>query len=124
MVVGVILDDEELLHIAIKGLPEEYNAFRSAIRTRSTTLSFDELATMLSAEEESLNDTFERKKKFAMAVNTTRPPPNSNYSQQNFGNKGRGRGNGNKGWGGGRNSRNSKGAQSQDQYSNQYLIMP
>ena len=64
MVVGVILDDEELLHIAIKGLPEEYNAFRSAIRTRSTTLSFDELATMLSAEEESLNDTFERKKKF------------------------------------------------------------
>lgn len=56
LTVGVIIDDEELLHIAIKGLPREYNAFRSAIRVRSTKLSFDELSTMLSAEEESLND--------------------------------------------------------------------
>ena len=36
LAVGVIVDDEELLHIAIKGLPKEYNAFRSAIRIRST----------------------------------------------------------------------------------------
>ena len=36
MAVGVILDDEELLHITTKGLPKDYNAFRSAIRTRST----------------------------------------------------------------------------------------
>ena len=33
LVVGVIVDDEELLHIAIKGLPKEYNAFRFGIRT-------------------------------------------------------------------------------------------
>ena len=56
MAVGVILDDEELLHIAIKGLPKEYNAFGSAIRTRSIQVSFDELTTLLGAEEESLND--------------------------------------------------------------------
>ena len=61
LVVGVIMDDEELLHIAIKGLPKEYNAFRSAIRTRSTQLSFDELSTMLNAEEESLNEGLEVK---------------------------------------------------------------
>ena len=61
LVVGVIVDDEELLHIAIKGLPKEYNAFRSAIRTRSTQLSFDELSTMLNAEEESLNEGLEVK---------------------------------------------------------------
>ena len=36
MAIGIILDDEELLHIAIKGLPKEFNAFKSAIRTRST----------------------------------------------------------------------------------------
>lgn len=36
MAVGVLLDDEEPFHIAIKGLSKEYNAFRSAIRTRST----------------------------------------------------------------------------------------
>ena len=40
---GVVVDDEELLHIILKGLPKEYNAFRSAIRTKSTSLSFDEL---------------------------------------------------------------------------------
>ena len=42
LAVGVIIDDEEFLQITIKGLPKEYNAFRSAIRTRSTQLSFDE----------------------------------------------------------------------------------
>lgn len=36
LVVGVIIDDEELLHITIKDLPKEYNAFKSTIRTRST----------------------------------------------------------------------------------------
>ena len=36
MALGVILDDEELLHVAIKGLPKEFSAFRSTIRTRST----------------------------------------------------------------------------------------
>ena len=58
-VVGVILDDEELLHISIKGLPKEFNAFRSKICTRSTQLSFDELTTMLNAEEESMNDSLD-----------------------------------------------------------------
>ena len=51
--VGVIVDDEELLHITLEGLPKEFNAFRSAIRTKGTHLSFDELSTMLNAEEES-----------------------------------------------------------------------
>jgi len=36
LAVGVVVDDEELLHITHKGLPKDYNAFRSAIRTRST----------------------------------------------------------------------------------------
>ena len=34
LTVGVILDDEELLHITLKGLPKEYNAFRSTIGPR------------------------------------------------------------------------------------------
>ena len=61
MAVGVLLDDEELFHIAIKGLSKEYNAFRSTIRTRSTQLSFDELTIMLNVEEESLNEGIEVK---------------------------------------------------------------
>lgn len=59
--VGMIIDDEKLIHITIKGLPQEYNAFRSGIRTKSTQLSFDELLTMLNAKEESLNESLDVK---------------------------------------------------------------
>ena len=66
----MVVDDEELLYIAIKGLPKEYNAFKSTIRTRSVHLSFDELSTMMNAEEESLNEGLEVKDTiFAMAAN-------------------------------------------------------
>ena len=54
--IGVIIDDKELLHITIKGLPREYNAFRPAIRTRSTLLSFDELSTLLNSTKEEAKD--------------------------------------------------------------------
>ena len=96
MAVGIFLDDEELLHVAIKGLPKEFSAFRSVIRTRSTKLSFDELATMLNAEEESMNEGLEIKDStFAMSVNTAPRPNNSgaynNYNQST--NRGRGRNN-------------------------------
>ena len=94
MAVGIFLDDEELLHVAIKGLPREFSAFRSAIRTRSTRLSFDELTTMLNAEEESMNEGLEIKDStFAMAVNTA-PKPNNYGSYNNYNqstNRGRGR---------------------------------
>ena len=102
LAVGVIMDDEELLHITLKGLPKEYNAFRSAIRTRSTLLSFDELSTMLNVEEESLNEGFEIKDTiFAMAATAT---PKSNINGFNpYSNKGKGRGNyNNRGGRGGR----------------------
>ena len=56
LAVGVVIDDEELLHITLKGLPKDFNAFRSTIRTRNTKLSFDELSTMLNAEKEFLNE--------------------------------------------------------------------
>ena len=94
MAVGVLLDDEELLHVAIKGLAKEFSAFRSAIRTRSTKLSFDELATLLNAEEESLNEGMEiEDSTFAMAVNTTPRFNNiggyNNHNQSHNSGKGR-----------------------------------
>ena len=96
MAVGVVLDDKELLHVAIKGLPKEFSAFKFAIRTRGTKLSFAKLATPLNAEEESLNEGMEVKvSTFAMAVNTTPRFNNTggynNHNQSN--NRGRGRGN-------------------------------
>ena len=47
----MILDDEELLHIALDGLPSEHDSFSSAIRTCSDVLSVEELNTLLNAGE-------------------------------------------------------------------------
>ena len=70
--VGVIIDDEKLLHITIKGLPKEYNAFWSGIRTKSTQLSFDEHSTILNAEDGSINEGLDVKDPiFAMAATAT-----------------------------------------------------
>ena len=81
LAVGVAIDDEELLHITLKGLPRDFNAFRSAIRTRNTKLSFDELSTMLNAEEESLNEGLDIKDLiFAMAATAT-PKLSGNFNQ-------------------------------------------
>ena len=99
MAVGVLFDDKELLHVAIKGLPREFSAFRSTIRTKSTKISFGELATLLNVKEESLNEGMEFKDStFAMAVNSTSKFNNTGdnfhtYNQSNHNNRGRGRGN-------------------------------
>ena len=50
-VISVFLDDEELLHIALDGLPSEYDSFSSTIRTRSDVFFVEELNTLLNAEE-------------------------------------------------------------------------
>jgi hypothetical protein len=39
--VGVQIDDEEMLHMILKGLPKEYYSFNSAIRTRDDSLTFE-----------------------------------------------------------------------------------
>ena len=103
--VGVIIDDEKLLHITIKGLPKEYNAFWSGIRTKSTQLSFDEHSTILNAEDGSINEGLDVKDPiFAMAATATSKPNGNSYNQYN---KGKGRGNyNNRGGRGGRGPSN------------------
>ena len=51
IVISVFLDDEELFHIVLDGLPSEYDSFSSAIRTRSDVFSVEELNTLLNVEE-------------------------------------------------------------------------
>ena len=117
LAVGVIVNDEKLLHIAIKGLPKEYNAFRSAIRTRSTQLGFDELSTMLNAEEESFNEGIEVKDSIFVLAASTNQKSNSNGFNQNH-NRGRGRGNFNNR--GGRGGRGFSGQPSQFHHFNHF----
>ena len=50
-VISVFLDDEELFHIVLDGLPSEYDSFSSTIRTRSDVFSVEELNTLLNVEE-------------------------------------------------------------------------
>ena len=80
LIVGVVVDDEELLHITHKGLPKDYNAFRSTIRIKSTQLSFDELSTMLNTEEESLNEGLDAKDSIFAMVATATPKPSGNFN--------------------------------------------
>ena len=50
--VGVLVDNEELLHMVLKGLPKEFAPFASAIRTRDDTISFEKLSVLLQTEEQ------------------------------------------------------------------------
>lgn len=84
-VVSVFLDDEELLHIALDGLPSAFNSFSSAIRTRSDVLFVEELNTLLNAKERAI-------KKKSHVVDAATMATAANFQSQGFP-RGRGRGN-------------------------------
>ena len=84
-VVSVFLDDEELLHIALDGLPLAFNSFSSAIRTRSDVLSVEELNTLLNAKERAI-------KKKSHVVDAATMAMAANFQSPGF-LRGRGRGN-------------------------------
>ena len=48
------MEDEELLHIVLDGLPQNFYHLCSAMRTRSDDVSFEQLLVLLTAEEKSL----------------------------------------------------------------------
>ena len=77
--VSVVLDDEELLHIARDGLPSEYDSFCSAIRTRSDILSVEELNTLLNVEERVI------KKRINNGSSSPSMAMNMNFQSQNHG---------------------------------------
>ena len=79
VVVSVFLDDEELLHIALDGLPSEYDSFSSAIRTRSDIFSVEELNTLLNAEERVI------KKRINNGSSSLTMAMNMNFQSQNYG---------------------------------------
>ena len=82
VVVSVVLDDEELLHIAPDGLPSEYDSFSSAIRTRSDVLSVEELNTLLNAEERVIKKRINNGSSPSMAMNMNFQSQNHGFSNQ------------------------------------------
>ena len=57
--VGVQIDNKEILHIVLRGLPHEYHAFSVAIRTRNDATSFEDIHVLLIAEEQSLKSSID-----------------------------------------------------------------
>lgn len=50
----VVLDDEDILYVALDGLPLEYDSSSLAIRTCSDILTVEELNTLLNVEERAI----------------------------------------------------------------------
>uniref|UniRef100_A0A2N9H8F5 Integrase catalytic domain-containing protein n=1 Tax=Fagus sylvatica TaxID=28930 RepID=A0A2N9H8F5_FAGSY len=105
--VGTLIDNEEMLHIILKGLPREYGAFCSTIRTRNEPVSFEEIMVLLQTEEQSLAESFDSGKDLnSMAMFASATPNNRNTSSQSSfyvhsnQNRGRGRNNNQRGRGG------------------------
>jgi len=92
--VAIYVNEEELIHLALKALPSEYDAFCSIIKTRNDVLTLEELNTLLNAEERSIKkmSDFRDSTSLAMAVN--------HFNQGFIG--GRGKNGNNRGHGNGR----------------------
>uniref|UniRef100_A0A2N9IHB0 Reverse transcriptase Ty1/copia-type domain-containing protein n=1 Tax=Fagus sylvatica TaxID=28930 RepID=A0A2N9IHB0_FAGSY len=100
--VGTIVDDEDLLHIVLKGLPSEYESFSSAMLTKSESVPFEELHVLMLTQEELLKSSQENSKEnTVMAMAANRGPqfnnnPNAQFNNNNAQNRGgfqnRGRG--------------------------------
>uniref|UniRef100_A0A2N9JAC3 Retrotransposon Copia-like N-terminal domain-containing protein n=1 Tax=Fagus sylvatica TaxID=28930 RepID=A0A2N9JAC3_FAGSY len=99
--VGVLVDNEELLHMILKGLPKEFAPFASAIRTRDDSISFEKLSVLLQTEEQSMavaSESFSNSA-LAMFVSNNHKPNNGFNGGQGY-NRGRGRNSFNRGRGG------------------------
>uniref|UniRef100_A0A2N9GES9 Retrotransposon Copia-like N-terminal domain-containing protein n=1 Tax=Fagus sylvatica TaxID=28930 RepID=A0A2N9GES9_FAGSY len=104
--VGVLVDNEELLHMVLKGLPKEFAPFASAIRTRDDTISFEKLSVLLQTEEQSMSESSDPFPNSALAMfvsNNQKPHTgfNGGFTGSQSYNRGRGgRNSSNRGRGG------------------------
>ena len=111
--VGVLIDNEELLHIILKGLPKEYAPFASAIKTRDGILSLERLSVLLQTEEQSMKEESDPflNSVLAMFVSNTNKPntsfSNPSYGSPSYGNSSSNRGRGRNSFQRGRGGRSS-----------------
>ena len=54
MTVGVHIEDEELLHIVLDGLPQGYYSSNYALRTRDDPIGYEQVHVLFISEEKSL----------------------------------------------------------------------
>jgi hypothetical protein len=68
--VGIHLDDEEILHIVLKGLPAEFHSFSSSMLTKNDPVSFAELHALLSTEEDLIKNLHDLSKETSLMAMT------------------------------------------------------
>ena len=123
--VGIHIDDEEILHIVLQGLPSEFHSFTSAMLTKNEAVKFEELHTLMKTEEDLLKSATDNSKEIAhmaMVANKSSQSTYNNSSTAQFsGNQGRDR-NQNRGRGGNggrfQNYNNGRGGFSQGSFNN------
>ena len=82
--VGVLIDDEEILHIVLQGLPSEFHSFTSAMLTKNEAVQFEELHTLMKTEEDLLKSAVDNSKEIAhmaMVANKHSQPSFNSSSQ-------------------------------------------
>jgi transposase InsO family protein len=120
--VGVQIDNEELLHIILKGLPKEYAPFASAIRTRDGILSLEKLSVLLQTEEQSMKEGSDplMNSALAMFVSNTNKPNTGFNGHPSYGNPSFNRGRGRNSFQRGRGGRSHNFTPSQPSYQQQH----
>ena len=93
--VGVFIDDEEILHIILQGLPSDFHSFTSAMLTKNEAVRFEELHTLMKIEEDLLKSAMDNSKEIAhmamVANKNSQSSFNTPLNAQFNGNRGRGR---------------------------------
>ena len=81
--VVVNIDDEEILHIVLQGLSTDFHSFTSAMLTKNESVHFEELHTLMKAEEDLLKSVVDNSKELthmAMVANKSSPSNSNNPS--------------------------------------------
>ena len=110
LAVGVVVDNEELICIVLRGLPKEFAHFCSAICTRSDLISYEQLSIMLQSEEQAMMEVSKSvPHSLAMYASNSKPNGNGGNSPSNMylnqgSTRGRGRNNFDRGRCGGRSN--------------------
>jgi hypothetical protein len=91
--VGIHIDDEEILHIVLQGLPSDFHSFTSTMLTKNEPVLFEELHILMKIEEDLLKSSMDNTKEIPhMAMAATAGSQSSWNGNQGRGNN-RGRGN-------------------------------
>uniref|UniRef100_A0A2N9FJC4 laccase n=1 Tax=Fagus sylvatica TaxID=28930 RepID=A0A2N9FJC4_FAGSY len=87
--VGIHIDDEEILHIVLQGLPSDFHSFTSATLTKNEPVLFEELHILMKTEEDLLKSSMDNTKEIShMAMAATASSQSSWVGNRGRGNRG------------------------------------